>query len=90
MGAQRSDDARRSMRAALETSGWTADSRVAMLADGADGLTSLVEAATSGATAAIVTNSPMFEPCPDRLNRLRSVHGFAVYGSPVVTMEERK
>jgi hypothetical protein len=52
--AQTSDDARRFMRAALETSGWTADSRVAILADGADGLTSLVEAATSKGTRAIL------------------------------------
>jgi hypothetical protein len=44
--AQTTNDARRFMRAALETSGWTAASRVAILADGADGLTGLVEAAT--------------------------------------------
>jgi hypothetical protein len=42
------------MRSALETSGWTAASRVAILADGADGLTSLVEAATDKGSRAIL------------------------------------
>jgi hypothetical protein len=35
------------MKATLENIGWTSASRVAVLADGADGLTSLVDAATS-------------------------------------------
>jgi hypothetical protein len=38
----------------IEISGWTAASRVAILANGADGLTSLVEVATDKGTRAIL------------------------------------
>lgn len=44
--AQNPSNSRLHVRAALEANGWTAASRVAVLADGADGLASLVESAT--------------------------------------------
>jgi hypothetical protein len=43
---QKPSDARLHIRAALEANGWTPASRVDVLADGADGLASLVETAT--------------------------------------------
>jgi hypothetical protein len=42
--AQRPDDALEFMRAAMRSDGWTERSRVAVLADGADGLADLVSA----------------------------------------------
>ncbi len=45
--AQRPTDPVDFMKATLENNGWTSASRVAVLADGADGLTNLVDAATS-------------------------------------------
>jgi hypothetical protein len=44
--AQRPTDPLEFMKAALENNGWTSASRVAVLADGADGLKNLVDCAT--------------------------------------------
>jgi hypothetical protein len=42
------------MKAALEANGWTSDSKVRVLADGADGLSNLVDAATGKPTARVL------------------------------------
>jgi hypothetical protein len=52
--AQTADDAQRFIRATLETHGWTAESQVVILADGADGLSSLVQRATKNSARAIL------------------------------------
>src|SRR5450631_3273886 len=52
--AQTADDAQRFIRATLETHGWTAESQVVILADGADGLTSLVQRATENSARTIL------------------------------------
>ena len=52
--AQTTDDAQRFIRATLETHGWTADSQVVILADGADGLSSLVQRATENSARTIL------------------------------------
>ena len=52
--AQSADDARRFIRSTLEMHGWTPSSRVVVLADGADGLTSLVQHATENSARAIL------------------------------------
>jgi hypothetical protein len=51
---QTADDAQRFIRATLETHGWTAESQVVILADGADGLTSLVQNATENSARPIL------------------------------------
>jgi hypothetical protein len=51
---QTADDARRFVRSTLETYGWTSKSQVVVLADGADGLTSLVERATDNSARSIL------------------------------------
>jgi hypothetical protein len=52
--AQRADDAQRFIRSTLETHGWTPESRVFVLADGADGLASLVQRATDNSAQSIL------------------------------------
>ena len=42
------------MKAALEANGWTSDSKVRVLADGADGLSNLVDAATGKPSARVL------------------------------------
>jgi hypothetical protein len=52
--AQTADDAQRFIRSTLETHGWTPESRVFVLADGADGLASLVQRATENSAQSIL------------------------------------
>jgi hypothetical protein len=66
--AQTPDDARLYLRSALQTNGWTAESRVAILADGADGLTNLVQDATHKPSRAIRLVPHQHAPQSDRTN----------------------
>jgi hypothetical protein len=52
--AQTADDAQRFIRSTLETHGWTPESRVFVLADGADGLASLLQRATENSAQSIL------------------------------------
>jgi hypothetical protein len=52
--AQSADDARRFIRSTLETHGWTPTSRVVVLADGADGLASLIQGVTENSACEIL------------------------------------
>jgi hypothetical protein len=51
---QTAEDAQRFVRSTLETHGWTAKSQVVVLADGADGLASLVQRATDNSARSIL------------------------------------
>ena len=79
--AQRPDDALEFMKAAMRNDGWTEQSRVAVLADGADGLADLVTAVSPNTCRSILDwfyismrLRPIEQMAPDVAASLQSLH----------------